>query len=363
MHYDVIIIGSGPAGLMCATQVNNALLVERDSKIGGKIPLTGNGRCNITNAEFDIKKLIDKYGKNGKFLFSAFNRFGPKELIDFFESKGLKIKIEDSKRAFPVTDSAKDVLNVLKSSLVGVDLVYNSQVTDLVIKNNLIDFIKINDKDYRAKNYVFCTGGGSFDLIKKTGHKINKITPALASIKVKNPLSNLSGISLDVSIKDYKARGEMLFTHFGLSGPVILNASKYISNKISIDLLPDIKELRIDKNKSLKNNAFLPTKALVELLKLSNINPDKKGNQLTKEERLKLLSLIKNLEFEVLDAINPMVVGGGVSLDEIDSKTMKSKIIDNLYFAGEVIDIDGPTGGYNLQFCWSTGYLAGVSLT
>ncbi|MDD4062357.1 MAG: aminoacetone oxidase family FAD-binding enzyme [Candidatus Pacebacteria bacterium] len=366
MEHDVIIIGSGPAGLMCAIQANKrgkkVLLVEKNHNIGGKLPLTGNGRCNITNAEFDIKKLIEKYGKNGKFLFNAFNLFGPKELIEFFESQSLKIKIEDNKRAFPVTNSAKDVVDVLESILINVDVLCNSRMTDFTIKNKQIESIKINNKEYKARNYVFCSGGGSFDLIKKTGHTINKITPALASVKIKDPFSELSGVSIDVLIKKPKIRGEMLFTHFGLSGPVILNASKKISNEISIDLAPDIKELNIDKNKLLKNSDFLPSKVVLKLLELAGINPNKKGNQLTKAERFKLFSLIKNMRFEVLEIVNPMVVGGGVSLKEIDSKTMKSKIIDNLFFAGEVVDIDGPTGGYNLQFCWSTGYLAGTNL-
>ncbi len=411
---DVIVIGAGPAGIIASIKAAKSgvyvVLIEKNENLGKKILLTGKGRCNLTNAEFNSRKLVENYGKNGKFLFHAFSVFGPKEVINFFKKINLKTKIERGKRVFPKSDKATSVLGVLNKHLKKnkVKVIYNSKVTRIVSKDNKIQkiIIKNNGKEeeMKAKKYIFCTGGKSypttgstgdgFNWAKKLGHHIIEPSPALTPIKIKEEwVKNLQGLSLkniEISVKTknkiyFNEFGECLFTHFGLSGPVVLNISKKIGEllknnkeiKISINLKPALSFQELDKrvqrdlkkyqNKSFRNSLddLFPSKIIPVILKLSGISLEKKANSVTREERHRLVRLIKNFELtstKVMGFDFAIVTSGGVSLKEINDKTMKSKIISNLFFAGEIIDIDGPTGGFNLQVCWSTGYLAGTAV-
>ncbi len=416
-NFDVAIIGGGPAGMMAAGRAAElgarVILLEKNKKPGKKLLLSGKGRCNVTNAEFNLRALVENYGKNGKFLFRVFSVFGPKDVIDFFEKFGLKTKTERGKRVFPVSDKSEDVLKTLIKHLVKnkVNIVYNSEVIGIDCQNKKIKKLILKNGEIVARNYIFCTGGKSYPLTGSTGdgfkwakdlgHHIEKLSPALVPIKVKeNWVKDLQGLSLkNVQINVFQSGpapeqarygagekqdsrfGEMLFAHFGLSGPIILDISKKVGEllknggvKLSLDLKPALDFAKLDKrvqrdfkkyqNKSFKNCLIdlLPRKLIPIIVKLSNINPEKMANSITRGERHNLVKLLKNLEMTVTGLLGfdfAIVTSGGISLEEIDDKTMKSKIIDNLFFAGEIIDVDGPTGGLNLQICWSTGYLAG----
>ncbi|MBU1045653.1 NAD(P)/FAD-dependent oxidoreductase [Patescibacteria group bacterium] len=406
--FDVAVVGAGPAGMIAAGRAGElgakVILLEKNKKPGRKLILTGKGRGNLANAEFNLNKLVENYGKNGKFLFHSFSVFGPGKVIDFFEKLGAKTKIERGKRVFPASDKAEDILKALiKYLLKGrVKIAYNSEVTGIECRKNRIQKLILKDKEIFAKKYIFCTGGKSYPLTGSTGdgfkwaedlgHKIEELSPALVPLKIKESWAwELQGLGLknvEVSAwqnnkKQGSAFGECLFTHFGLSGPIILDISRKIGEllkngkvKIAIDLKPALGLVKLDerlkrdfqkyRNKSFKNslNDLLPRGLISIVVKMSKLNPEKKGNSVTKEERHRLAKILKNLEMTaegLLGFDSAIVTKGGVSLKEIDSRTMKSKIIDNLYFAGEIIDVDGPTGGFNLQLCWSTGFLAGES--
>lgn len=405
-NFDVAIIGAGPAGMIAAGRAAElgarVILIEKNKKPGRKLLLTGKGRCNITNAEFNLRKLVENYGKNGKFLFHAFSVFGPREVIDFFEKLGLKTKIERGKRVFPFSNKSEDVLKTLIKYLTKnkANVIYNSKIIRIDYQNRKIKKLILKDKEIVAENYIFCTGGKSYPLtgstgdgfkwVKNLGHHIKELSPALVPIRTKERwVKELQGLSLknvEISVfqkdkKKYSKFGECLFTHFGLSGPIILHISKKVGEllkngevKLSLDLKPSLDFAKLDKrvqrdfkkyqNKSFKNclNDLLPRKLIPIIIRLSNITPEKKVNSITREERHNLVKLLKNLEMRVeklLGFDSAIITSGGIYLEEIDDKTMKSKIIDNLFFAGEIINIDGRSGGFNLQICWSTGYLAG----
>lgn len=404
--FDVAVVGAGPSGMMAAGRAGElgakVVLIEKNEKAGKKLLLTGKGRCNITNAEFNLRKLVENYGENGKFLFHAFSVFGPKEVIDFFEKLGLKTKKERGKRVFPLNDKSIDVLKALIFYLKKnkVSTIYNLKVLRVEHKNQKIKKLILKNKEILAKNYIFCTGGKSYPLTGSTGdglkwtkdlgHSIEELSPVLVPIKTKEKWTKeLSGLSLkNIEIKvfqkgekELKEFGECLFTHFGLSGPIILSLSKKIGEllkrgevKLFLDLKPALPFEKLDKrvqrdfqkypNKMFKNSLreLLPQKLILPIVKLSNIDGEKEVNGITREERHSLVKLLKNLEITVKELLGweeAIVTKGGVSLKEIDDKTMKSKIINNLFFGGEIIDIDGPSGGFNLQNCWSTGFLAG----
>jgi predicted Rossmann fold flavoprotein len=406
--FDVAIIGAGPAGMMAAIKAAMAgakvILIEKNYILGKKLLLTGNGRCNLTNAESDLKKLIKRYGSNGKFLWHAFHLFGPAEVIDFFSSLGVKIKIEENNRVFPIKDSAEEILTALNKCLkkYRVKIAMGKEVANLEMANREIKKIILNDSVILAKNYILSTGGKSYPTTGSTGdgykwaallgHHLEEPKPALAPIKIKEAwVKELQGVSLkDVELSIFQDQikkdsriGECLFTHFGLSGPMVLDMSKRVGEllktgetKIILDLYPtlDFKNLdqRIqenfikDHNKLFKNSLdnLLPHKFIPVIIKLSKINPEKKVNSINKEERYRLVNLFKNFEmtpFGLLGFNSAIVTSGGVMLEEIDNLTMKSKLVDNLFFAGEIINLDGPTGGFNLQLSWSTGSLAGES--
>jgi len=407
--FDVAIVGGGPSGMMAAARAGElgakVLLLEKKAALGRKLLLTGKGRSNITRAEFNLRELVKKYGREGDFFLYPLSIFGVKETIDFFEKKGLKTKVERGKRIFPQSDRASDVLNILIGYLKsgGVKIMTNSEVKEIIKEKNRISKIILSGgREILAKNYIICTGGKSYPgtgstgegykLAKKLGHTINKLRPALVPLKIKENWPKMAqGLSLkNVELTVFQNNkkqdsrfGEMLFTHFGVSGPIVLDLSGKIGEllekgevKLVLDLKPALDFQVLDKriqsdfskysNKLFKNSLsdLLPKKLIPVIIELSGINPEKKVNEITRPERQKLVRLLKGLEMRVSSLLGfetAIITSGGVSLREIDSKTMKSKLIDNLFFAGEIIDLKGPTGGYNLQLCWSIGHLAGQS--
>jgi hypothetical protein len=407
--FDVAIVGGGPSGMMAAARAGElgakVLLLEKKAALGRKLLLTGKGRSNITRAEFNPRELVKKYGREGDFFLYPLSIFGVKETIDFFEKKGLKTKVERGKRIFPQSDRASDVLNILIGYLKsgGVKIMTNSEVKEIIKEKNRISKIILSGgREILAKNYIICTGGKSYPgtgstgegykLAKKLGHTINKLRPALVPLKIKENWPKMTqGLSLkNVELTVFQNNkkqgsrfGEMLFTHFGVSGPIVLDLSGKIGEllekggvKLVLDLKPALDFQTLDKriqsdfskysNKLFKNSLsdLLPKKIIPVIIELSGINPEKKVNEITRQERQKLVRLLKGLEMRVSSLLGfetAIITSGGVSLREINSKTMKSKLIDNLFFAGEIIDLKGPTGGYNLQLCWSIGHLAGQS--
>jgi len=432
-NYDIAVVGAGPAGIMAAIQASNlglkVVLLEKNKQLGKKFLLTGGGRCNITNAEFsaeggsasggNLRDLVKNYN-NGEFLFHAFSVFGPKETIAFFEKLGIKTKIENNpsassgqaNRVFPAELDADEVLEVLKKYLIKnkVKILYSSEVTEIKISKNKIKKIVLTNpstdsgqaREITAKSYILATGGKSYPatgsdgfgykLAEKLGHTIVAPLPALTAIKLKdNFVKNLQAISLkDARInvfennkKIFSEDGDIIFTHFGVSGPAVLNASSKIVSlldkkevKTCIDIFPLLNqeqllngledEFKKYARQTIKNvlSSFVSERLAEVLLDIIKIDKSKMANSLSKIEKFALVKILKNFEItpeETLGWDTAMVTKGGVSLKEIDHKTMKSKIIDDLFFAGEIIDVDGKTGGFNLQTCWTTGYLAGQS--
>jgi len=405
--FDVAIIGGGPSGMMAATRAGElkakVVLLEKNNSLGRKLLLTGKGRSNIAKAEFNPRELVKKYGKKGDFFLHSLSVFGVKETVGFFEKKGLKTKIERGKRIFPESGKASDVLNILIAYLEKsqVKIIDSAQVKEIFkSKNRIAKIILKDNREISAQNYIIATGGKSYpgtgstgdgyQWAKELGHTVAKLRPALVPLRIKESwpkkaqglsLKNVELIAFQNNKKKHSRFGEMLFTHFGISGPIVLDLSAEIGEllekgevKLSLDLKPALSFEVLDKriqadflkysNKLFKNSLadLLPQKLIPIIIGLSAINPEKKVNEISREERRRLVKLLKGLGmtvFSLLGFETAVITSGGVSLKEIDSKTMKSKLIDNLFFAGEVIDLHGPTGGYNLQLCWSTGYLAG----
>lgn len=405
----VVVVGGGAAGMMAAYQASEnghkVILVDKNEKLGKKIYITGKGRCNLTNAG-ELEEIFNNIMTNRKFLYSALYSFTNDDVINFFENNGMKTKIERGNRVFPVSDHSSDVISTVAKALRKnkVDIRLFTPVKDLIITNDKACGVLLeNGEKIVCDSVIIATGGLSYPstgstgdgyrFAKDSGHTINKCEPSLVPMNIKEEwVKELQGLSLrNVNVriingkkKLYNELGEMLFTHFGVSGPLILSASAMINRKyfdenlkIIIDLKPalDVEQLnnRIlrdfeeELNKQFKNslNKLLPSKLVPVVINLSGIDPDKQVNTITKEERQKLAYLLKNLEisFNGFRGWNEAIITkGGISVKDINPSTMESKIVSNLYFCGEVLDLDALTGGYNLQIAWSTGYLAGDSV-
>lgn len=405
---NVIVVGGGAAGMMAAVFAarngQNVQLLEKNEKLGKKLFITGKGRCNITNAA-DIEDLFTAVISNPKFLYSGFYSFTNQQVIDFFEELGVKTKIERGERVFPVSDHSSDVIAAFSRELksLGVSVSLHTEVRELLCEQDKVCGVLLtNGKKMKADAVIVATGGISYPstgstgdgyrFAKETGHRVTELLPSLVPMEVRQwyakELQGLSLRNIEIRITDgkkklYEEFGEMLFTHYGVTGPVILSASSVVGKTLRkkeltlhIDLKPALSEEQLDKrilrefdanhNKQYKNSidSLFPAKLKPVMIELSEIEPEKKVNEITKEERQRLVHLIKDFTMTLtgLRSYNEAIITkGGVSVKEIDPGTMESKKMKGLYFAGEVLDLDAMTGGYNLQIAWSTGYLAGIN--
>jgi hypothetical protein len=400
----VVIIGGGAAGLMSATVAakNGAdvTLIEKNEKLGKKIYITGKGRCNVTN-NCAVAEFLENVVSNKKFLLSALHTFSPSDTINFFETNGLKLKTERGNRVFPSSDKASDVTKTFEKLLkqYNVKILYNCSAMDFEVENSSVSALNTTCGKFIADKYILCTGGKSypttgstgdgFAIADKLGHKIIQPVAGLIGLKADNP-KELAGLTLkNVNVKIVESDkicenefGELLFTHHGVSGPTVLTLSSKVNRKdfsklkLSIDLKPALSEkeldLRIQRdfsqtlNKQFSNSLdkLLPRSLISVILKKSGISPTIKVNQITAEQRQKLVKLLKNLEFNLFgteDISEAIITCGGIDVKEINPTSMRSKKFSNLYFAGEIIDVDALTGGFNLQVAFSTAYLAGRS--
>lgn len=405
----VIVIGGGPAGMMAAyaasCQGHAVTVLEQNEKLGKKLFITGKGRCNITNAG-DMDNLFANVMSNRKFLYSAFYTFDNEQVLSFFENQGLRTKVERGNRVFPLSDHSSDVIAALSRALKSqnVDIRLHTKVQSLLIRDEAACGVVLSDgKTVEADDVIVATGGISYPstgstgdgyrMAEESGHALVECTPSLVPFETKEDwVKDLQGLSLrnvTVSIyhgkkKLYEDFGEMLFTHFGVSGPLVLSASGMIKPAqfkqelcMYIDLKPALDAEQLDKrilrefdaamNKQLKNviGSLMPAKMIPVVIRLSGIDPDKKVNEVSREERQHLVQLLKRLPLTIngLRGWNEAIITkGGVSVKDINPSTMESKKVSHLFFCGEVLDLDALTGGYNLQIAWSTGYLAGISV-
>lgn len=404
----VLVIGGGAAGMFAAIFAayngNEVHLFEKNEKLGKKLFITGKGRCNITNAS-DMDTLFGSVVTNSKFLYSSFYGYTNQDVIDFFERIGVATKVERGNRVFPVSDHSSDVIAGLSRELknLGVEIHLRSEVTKVVGKETFEYIVLKNGKKVEGDACIVATGGFSYQTTGSTGdgygfarelgHQVTEILPSLVPLVIKEDyVRELQGLSLrnvEATVHDdkkilYHDFGEMLFTHFGVSGPLMLSASSYIAKnvkekglKLVIDLKPALTMEQLDQrvlrdfeeniNKQFKNavQKLFPSKLIPVILAVSEIDPEKKVNLITKEERQQFVNLIKNFTFTITglrDFNEAIITKGGVHVKEINPATMESKLVQNLYFVGEVLDLDALTGGFNLQIAWSTGYSAGSSI-
>lgn len=404
----VLVVGGGAAGMFAAIFAayngNEVHLFEKNEKLGKKLFITGKGRCNITNAA-DMDTLFASVVTNSKFLYSSFYGYTNQDVIDFFERIGVKTKIERGNRVFPVSDHSSDVIAGLTKELhqLGVNIHLHAEVKEVVAKEEFAHILLKNGQKVEGDACIIATGGFSYKTTGSTGdgyrfarelgHRVADIIPALVPLVIKEwyakelqglSLKNVQATIYDGNKKIYDDFGEMLFTHYGVSGPLMLSASSYIGKTLSdkelqlvIDLKPALSMEQLDqrvirdfeenKNKQFKNaiGKLFPSKLIPIMLELSEIDPDKKVHLISKEERQSFVSLIKNFTMTITglrDFNEAIITKGGVNVKEINPSTMESKLVKGLYFIGEVLDVDALTGGFNLQIAWSTGYAAGNSI-
>lgn len=412
-HYDVIVIGGGASGMFVAGRAaengKRVLIIEKNKEFGKKLTITGGGRCNVTNAEYDVRKLLSHYGEADKFLFSPFSQFGVKETFDFFEKRGLPLVVESGKRAFPETQSAPDVTALLKKYMTknGVTLKLGYKVTNFIIQDGKIAGVETNGESFAGNSFVLATGGSShketgstgegLEWLTELGHTIHKPNPNIVPLKVADRwVKELSGTALSfmkITFNDvnknkktsFSKTGRLLFTHFGISGPLILNSANEVKKLLrfgkvtaTIDMYPDtevgtlrnrvIELFNISKNKTLMNILKEIVPAGMQHAVGFHLRPElreTKVHSVTKEERNALVDLLKAMPLTITDTMGydwAVVSDGGIDLSEVDTKTMRSKKQDNLFFTGDVLNITRPTGGYSLQLCWTTGWVAGSSV-
>ena len=412
---NVIVIGGGPAGMMAAITAaeygNNVTIIEKNSDFGKKLLITGKGRCNITSSLY-MSEFIKNTPGNGQFLYSAFQNYTNTDIIDFLKNQGLEIKEERGNRIFPVTDKSIDVLNCFKSKIneLKIKKLFNTRVQKILVQNGDVLGVRTEKEIIQTDKIILATGGKSYPLTgstgdgyliaKNIGHKVTEIRPSLVPLVIyeKNECKEMQGLSLrnvEIKIIDesknkliYEDFGEMIFTHFGISGPTILSGSahlvryKEIDNlmkeqkiKLQIDLKSALTEEQLDERilrdfKEFKNKQFkhaldklLPQKMIPIVIEKTKINEEKRVNEITKEERKNLVKVLKKFELTIKDfrpVEEAIITSGGINIKEINPKTMESKLVKGLYFAGEIIDVDSYTGGFNLQIAYSTGYTAGM---
>ncbi|MCI5741770.1 MAG: NAD(P)/FAD-dependent oxidoreductase [Lachnospiraceae bacterium] len=406
---NVIVIGGGAAGMFAALGAAEAghrvTILEQNEKLGKKIYITGKGRCNLTNA-CDTEEIFAHVPRNAKFLYSAIYTYDNFRVMDFFEANGMPIKTERGNRVFPVSDHSSDVISTLQKALekAGVEVLLHTKVTEILSKDGKITGVRLKNGEKRtADAIILATGGKSYSSTGSTGdgfvfaeqlgHKIEEPVPSLVPMTVlEDYCMQMQGLSLrnvQATIREggkvfFEEFGEMLFTHFGVSGPLMLSASSVVNDRLrkknlslTIDLKPALSEEQLDarilrdfeenKNRQFKNSVkgLLPAKMIPVVISLSGIDPEKKINGITKQERKKLVECIKAFPLTLtgLRGFNEAIITrGGVSVKQVDPSTMESKLVKGLYFAGEILDVDAYTGGFNLQIAWSTGYLAGSSI-
>ena len=410
----VIVIGGGPAGMMAAIssaeKKNEVILLEKMQGLGRKLLITGKGRCNITSS-LDMDEFIKNTPGNGMFLYSCYQQFTNQDMISFLKQEGLEVKEERGNRIFPITDKSIDVLKCFTKKIkeLGIKIKYSTRVEDILVENNHIVGVIAEGVKIKADKVILATGGKSYpltgstgdgyEIAEKLGHTITKIKPSLVPLETyeQDLHQSLQGLSLrNVKIKIvdtnknrqiYEDFGEMLFTHFGVSGPVILSGSAHLVRyknvdellknkkiKLEIDLKPALTEEKLNdrilrdfeeiKNKNFKNSLdkLLPQKLIPVIIERSGINPEKQVNSITKQERMQIVKLLKEFDVTLRNfrrIEDGIITAGGISIKEVNPKTMESKLISGLYFAGEILDVDSYTGGFNLQIAYSTGFVAG----
>ena len=404
----ILVVGGGAAGMMAAVTAarrgKNVLLLEKNEKLGKKLFITGKGRCNLTNSA-EVEELFNAVVSNPKFLYSSFYSFTNDQVIGFFEELGVKTKVERGGRVFPESDHSSDVIRALEQEMkrLGVRISLRTEVKEILTEDGRAKGVRLSSgRMIAADAVIIATGGISYPstgstgdgyrFARECGHKVTDLSPALVPVEVKEwyakELMGLSLRNIGIRITDgkkklYEEFGEMLFTHYGVTGPVILSASSIVGKKLKehpltlhIDLKPALTEEQLDKrvlrefeanhNRQFKNavDSLFPAKLKPVAIELSGIPEEKKVNEVTKEERLHFVRLIKDFSMTLTGLRGyheAIITKGGVSVKEIDPGTMESKLVKGLYFAGEVLDLDAVTGGYNLQIAWSTGYLAGAN--
>lgn len=406
--YNVIVVGGGASGMMAAVRAaengKRVLLIEKNKQLGEKLKISGGGRCNITNATYDVRAFLAQYGTSAQFLFSPFSQFGVKDTFTYFESRGLPLVVEARNRAFPKSQKALDVVNTLALSMkkAGVVVRTNVAVKKILRDGDMITSIVTSAGNFSADSYILATGGVShpetgstgdgFKWLGDLGHSIKAPTPTIVPLATSDEWSHmLSGVSLSFmkimfyleGVKAFSKTGKVLFTHFGLSGPLILNSAGKVGDLLEegrvsarIDAYPHTeigaldaeitKTFDANKNKMLKNilKEIVPEGMApgIQLLLSNQINLDTKVHSITKDERRKIVDTLKGLPITITNLMGydrAVVADGGVTLSEIDTKTMRSKVIKNLFITGDLLHVNRPSGGYSLQLCWTTGYVAG----
>ena len=401
---DIIVIGGGAAGMMAAAQAGmmgaRVTLLEKNEKNGKKIYITGKGRCNLTN-DCSRQEFLANVVKNPKFLYSSISAFTSQDVMQYVEARGIKLKVERGNRVFPVSDKSSDIIKALERAMsqAGVKVLLNTAVKELIIEQNRVAGVLTHKGSMKADAVIVATGGcsypqtgsdgGGFALARQAGHEVTKLRPALVPVNTASVSPELQGLSLkNVRLCAQKGKkelfslqGEMLFTHFGVSGPLVLTMSSMLGEDLAeldifIDLKPAlsleqlnnriIKDMLASGNKRFKNSlgGLAPSSLIPEIIKRSGVDPEKRADQLTRPEREALVSVFKHFKLDATTyrGFNEAIITrGGVSVKQVNSSTMESKLVSHLYFAGEMLDVDALTGGFNLQIAFSTGCLAGVS--